>query len=78
MVNNLLNFNQTEEEWLKFNYGLSIGCFVKYGTKEALIKQLKLSDGKGHFRTKYPVVIGINSETEYGIKWLTIESIFKY
>lgn len=73
--------NQTPNEWLKFNYDLEIGGKVSINGQDQVIKNIKKTDNRGHYRTNYPVVIGIHNEDSMfpeKITWLTIESIFKF
>ena len=60
------------DQWLKFNYGISIGDSLKDKHADKIVSGVKKTDNVGHFRTDYPVVIGIGSE------WFTIEELFGY
>lgn len=80
----MLFSGQTPAEWLKFNYDLSIGDEFKLYTnldETVVIKNIKEADGKSHFPTQYPVIVGIHYEDSISSEktlWITIESIFKY
>lgn len=73
-------------QWLKDNYNLSIGDIIKIvfypSNKTITIKDIKPTDNIGHFRTKYPVVIGIEPVEDtfmaQHIDWNTIESIYGF
>lgn len=77
----MLFSGQEPQDWLKLNYDLEIGSTFNYNEKELIVKNVKETDNKGHYRTQYPVVIGIDSPDSIfpeKIEWITIEAIFKY
>lgn len=74
-------FEMEPQEWLKINYGLEVGSTINYNGLELAIKSVKETDNIGHFRTQYPVVIGIdNPDSIFPEKteWITIEAVFQY
>lgn len=76
----MLTLGQTAQEWLKFNYNLEIGSKFTFKGKTEKVKNIKETDNIGHYKTDYPVVIGIHDEHSVfpeKIDWITIESIFK-
>ncbi len=68
------------QEWLKINYNLQIGNRVVLTNRSTQIIMIKATDNIGHFRTKYPVVIGVenNDNANKAIDWITLESIIGY
>lgn len=74
----------TPQEWLKFHYSIEIGDSISTKSgRNVEVKNIKETDNIGHFRTTYPVVIGIhNPELEFkfsdSVEWITIESIYGY
>jgi hypothetical protein len=71
-------------EWLLFNYSLRIGdkiSFIQAKEDFRPIYNIKPTDDIGHYRTQYPVVIGIYDEMSImpdKTEWMTIESIFGF
>ena len=77
----MLLSGQTAQDWLKFNYNLEIGSEFTYNKTIQKVKNIKETDNIGHFRTNYPVVIGIDypeSSLSEKITWITLEAIYGF
>lgn len=77
---NITKANQKPDlqDWLKTNCNLEVGSVIEDAPSDYIgrsITEVAFADGRGHFRTKYPVVIRLSGKDD-GL--ITLETILGY